>query len=50
MIKKIQALLSGKKSYIVGLLMIALGYTTGDNTLMLEGLGLISLRAGIAKS
>lgn len=49
MFKKIQSLLSGKKTYVVGLLMIALGYATGDNTLVLEGLGLISLRAGVAK-
>lgn len=41
---------SGKKTYIVGLLMITLGYMTQDNQLMLEGLGLITLRAGIAKS
>ena len=50
MINKVKSLLSGKKTYIVGILMIALGYTSGDNTLILEGLGLISLRAGVAKT
>ena len=40
--------LKGKKTYIVGLLMIALGLLTADNPLVLEGLGLITLRAGVA--
>ena len=29
--------------------MIILGYLTGDNQLILEGFGLITLRAGISK-
>jgi hypothetical protein len=41
--------LKGKKTYVIGLLMIILGYLQGDNQLILEGLGLITLRAGIAK-
>ena len=41
--------LSGYKTYIVGALMIALGLLTGDNTLVLEGIGLMTLRGGIAK-
>jgi len=41
--------LSGKKSYIVGILMIALGILNGEHQLILEGLGLISLRLGISK-
>jgi len=48
--KTINAFLSGKKSYIVGLLMIALGYATGDNQVILEGLAVISIRAGIKKA
>lgn len=41
--------LKGKKTYIVGLLMMALGLLQGDTVLMLEGLGLITLRAGVNK-
>lgn len=40
---------SGKKTYIVGLLMIALGYFTTDGQLILEGIGFITLRASVAK-
>lgn len=40
---------SGKKTYIVGLLMIALGYLQGNNDMILQGCGLIALRLGIAK-
>lgn len=47
--KKIIAFLKGKKTYIVGVLMITLGWMTNDNPLMLEGLALITLRAGVAK-
>jgi hypothetical protein len=42
--------LDGKKTYIVGILMILLGYFTEDTTLMLEGFGFITLRAGVQKS
>ena len=42
--------LDGKKTYIVGILMIALRYFTEDAALMLEGFGLITLRAGVQKS
>ena len=41
--------LSGKKAYIVGILMVALGLLDGDNELALEGLGVITIRAGISK-
>ena len=47
--ENIKTFLSGKKTYIVGILMIALGLLQGDNQLILEGLGLLSLRAGISK-
>lgn len=40
---------SGKKTYIVGLLMLALGLLQGNNEMALSGLGMIFLRAGIAK-
>lgn len=39
----------GKKSYVIGALMITLGYLQGDQNLVLEGIGVITLRAGIAK-
>lgn len=39
----------GKKTYIIGALMIILGLLNGDNQMVLEGLGFITVRAGIAK-
>jgi hypothetical protein len=48
--KKAFDYLKGKKTYIVGLLMIALGLLNGDNQLVLEGVGIMTLRAGIAKA
>ncbi len=39
--------LQGKKTYIVGSLMILLGYMTNNNEMILQGLGLITLRMGI---
>ena len=41
--------LKGKKTYIVGALMVALGLLNGDNTIVLEGLAFITMRAGIEK-
>ena len=40
---------SGKKTYIVGALMIALGLLQGDNQMVLTGLGFITVRQGISK-
>ncbi|MBI4136916.1 hypothetical protein HY469_02530 [Candidatus Roizmanbacteria bacterium] len=37
----------GKKTYAVGTLMILLGLLNGDKQLILEGIGLITLRAGM---
>jgi len=45
----VKGLLSGKKTYIVGILLVVLGYLQNDNTTILEGIGLITLRAGISK-
>jgi hypothetical protein len=42
--------LSGKKAYLVGASMIFVGYQQKNNQLMLEGLSVITLRAGIAKT
>ena len=39
----------GKKTYLIGILMIALGLLQQNNALVLEGLGFITLRAGINK-
>lgn len=47
---KLVNLLSGKKSYIVAGLMILAGLLQGDLDLVLEGLAVAGLRAGIAKS
>ena len=40
----------GKKTYIVAILMILLGIINGDNQMILEGLGFITLRAGVAST
>ena len=40
--------LNGKKAYLVGALMIVLGILQSDNQLVLEGLGVLTLRKGIA--
>ena len=39
----------GKKTYIVGCLFIILGILQNDQNMILEGLGFITLRAGISK-
>lgn len=48
--KELRDFFKGKKTYIIGLLMIALGILQGDNQLILEGIGLMTLRAGISKA
>lgn len=50
LIVKLRSLASGKKTYVVALLMIALGIMNGDNQMVLEGIGFLTLRAGISKS
>lgn len=40
--------LKGRKTYLIGALMIALGLLNGNNQLVLEGLGFITLRLGIS--
>lgn len=47
---KIIDFLSGKKSYIVGILMIVLGLLNGDNEILLQGVAVMTLRAGISKT
>lgn len=39
--------LKGYKTYFIGLLMIGIGLYYQDKQLVLEGLGLITLRAGL---
>jgi hypothetical protein len=41
---------SGKKTYIVGLLMVILGYLQDDQQMILNGIGFIMLRLGISKT
>ena len=45
--KGILSFFVGKKTYIVGVLMIALGLLQGDNQMVLTGIGFITLRAAI---
>lgn len=47
MVKGIISFLVGKKTYIVGSLMIVLGLLTGNNDMVLQGLGLMTLRSAI---
>lgn len=44
------AFFSGKKSYIVGILTVILGFMNNDTQMIMAGLGIITLRAGIAKN
>lgn len=48
-LKAILTFLSGKKTYAIGILMVSLGLLTDNNQMVLEGLGFITLRAGIGK-
>ena len=47
-LKGIKNFLTGKKTFIVGLLMICLGILNGENQMVLEGIGLITLRVGVS--
>lgn len=48
--KDLIAFFSGKKTYLIGLLMVVLGILQNDNQMILEGIGFITLRAGVAKA
>ena len=50
MIKETIEFLQGKKAYIVGMLMVALGLLQWNLDMVLQGLGVITVRAGIAKN
>ena len=43
-------LLSGKKTYVVGALMVVLGILQSDSQMVMEGLGFIFVRNAIAKA
>lgn len=45
----IKDFLCGKKTYIIGLLMIILGYLQENTPMIMEGLAIITLRMGISK-
>jgi len=49
-VKSVFTFLEGKKTYIVGGLMIMLGWLQDDTEMMLQGFGLITLRKGVAKA
>lgn len=40
---------SGKKTYIVGALTILLGILQGNSQMIMSGIGMITIRMGIAK-
>lgn len=44
---KILDFLKGKKTFIVGILMVVLGFLNHDNQQVLEGIGFITLRLGM---
>lgn len=46
-VKAVFYFLKGKKTYIVGGLMIILGYLQNDNQMIMDGLGFMTIRAGI---
>ena len=49
-IQQVMDFLKGKKSYILGAIFVIEGLMTGNWNRVLEGLSVISLRAGIAKN
>jgi hypothetical protein len=49
LLSEIRIALQGKKTYIVGLLFIALGLYYGEKEMVLEGLGFITLKAGLER-
>ena len=46
---KVRTLLSGKKTFIIALLLIALGILKEDPQVILEGLGAITIRTALKK-
>jgi len=50
LIRQIMAALRGRKTYLIGALMVLLGWLRHDPQMILEGLGLSTLRAGVAKA
>ena len=40
--------LKGKKTYIVGILMVILGWLTKNNDMILQGFGFMTLRAAVS--
>ena len=49
MIHQLSLLLAGKKTYVIGLLMVVLGILQNESQMILEGIGFITMRAGISK-
>ena len=45
--KNMRDFLQGKKTYIIGTLMILLGFFTDNNQIIMEGLGFITIRRAI---
>ena len=49
MLTKLRTLLSGKKTYLIAILMIALGLLTDNHEMILEGLAFFGLRIAVSK-
>jgi hypothetical protein len=50
LLRSLQTRVKGKKTYVVGALMVLLGILTGDVQMMAEGLAFSTIRAGIAST
>jgi len=49
MLNKVLSLLDGRKTYLVGTLLVVLGVLQQDHEMIMEGLAFMFLRAGVAK-
>jgi hypothetical protein len=46
-LKQVWDYFKGKKTFITGALMIVLGFMQGDNQMIMEGIGFITLRSAL---
>ena len=49
-INKLTSFFDGKKTYIIGILLVILGVLQNENQTILEGIGLMTLRSGVEKT
>ena len=50
LLKQVYDFFRGRKAYIVGIMMITVGYLQGDGDLILQGMSVCALRAGISNT